>query len=81
MSDLNDEQHAAVTYGEGPLLVVAGARIGEVAPVFPRLDRKQIMDEIKLEEVLPTAEMPVIPKQPAPEPAAPAVSEPAPGIA
>jgi methionyl-tRNA synthetase len=55
----------------------AGARIGEINPVFPRLDKKQIMDEIKQEEAQPVA-APAATETPA---AAPAVAEPAPGIA
>jgi methionyl-tRNA synthetase len=62
----------ALVWGE-----TAGARIGEIAPVFPRLDKKQIMDEIKKDDA------PIAPEAPAPAPAAaaPAVAEPAPGIA
>ena len=26
LTDLNEEQRAAVTYGEGPLLIIAGAK-------------------------------------------------------
>ncbi len=54
-----------------------GTRIGEVKPVFPRLDKKQIMDEIKQEEIQPAA----VPASPEALAAASAVTEPAPGIA
>ena len=37
LSDLNDEQHAAVTYGEGPLLVVAGAGTGKTQVITRRV--------------------------------------------
>ncbi|MGH9838715.1 MAG: methionine--tRNA ligase [Blastocatellia bacterium] len=54
----------------------AGVRIGDVNPVFPRLDKKQIMDEIKQAEPQPVAAL-----EPPAAAAAPAIIEPAPGIA
>lgn len=50
-----------------------GTRIREVQPIFPRLDKAKIMDEIKQEEAARAAEN--IPAH------APAVAEPVPGIA
>lgn len=37
LNDLNDEQYAAVTYGEGPLLVVAGAGTGKTQVITRRV--------------------------------------------
>jgi len=37
VDDLNDEQYAAVTYGEGPLLVVAGAGTGKTQVITRRV--------------------------------------------
>lgn len=60
-----------------------GLKIGEVKPIFPKLDRKTIMDEIKMEETSPSPE--AVNKETAPEVsgvAAPAVGgEPVPGVA
>jgi methionyl-tRNA synthetase len=55
----------------------SGARIGEVKPIFPRLDRKKIMDEIKQEEAASQAARENREQQGALE----ATAEPAPGIA
>src|SRR5262249_40370101 len=59
-----------------------GTRIGEIKPVFPRLDKKTIMGEIKQEEAASQAartetnDQPVAAQAPPPAP-----TEPAPGIA
>lgn len=68
---VNETAPSALAWGQS-----AGRRIGDINPVFPRLDKKQIMDEIKQE----TASTPAPPAVEPPA-AAPAVAEPAPGIA
>lgn len=60
----------------------AGQKIGEVKPIFPKLDRKKVMDDIKQEENAqnsPAGETVVVPDTAPLE--TPAVAEPAPGIA
>ncbi len=57
----------------------AGARIGEIKPIFPRLDKKTIMSEIKQEEAANPAPASVPTTAPAPQAAA--AAEPVPGIA
>ncbi|MGA1430521.1 MAG: UvrD-helicase domain-containing protein, partial [Candidatus Limnocylindrus sp.] len=37
LADLNDEQYEAVTHGEGPLLVVAGAGTGKTQVITRRV--------------------------------------------
>ncbi len=63
----------------------AGLKIGEVKPIFPKLDRKTLMDEIRKEETAtaPTTEVANSETTPVTPPvAAPAVAtEPVPGVA
>ncbi|MFN0085280.1 MAG: methionine--tRNA ligase [Blastocatellia bacterium] len=80
-TQINNIAPAALSWGQS-----TGARIGEIQPVFPRLDRKLVMDDIKQEEQQSGA--PASPAAPPASPApqadaapAPVVSEPVPGIA
>ncbi len=59
----------------------AGLRVGEVKPIFPKIDRKAVMEEIKKEEtpVATSAPAEAAPAESAPAAAAP--SEPVPGVA
>ncbi len=60
-----------------------GLKVGEVKPIFPKLDKKKIMSEIKQDEVAgqPVADGVKAESNTANQPAMAAVSEPAPGIA
>ena len=60
-----------------------GLRIGEVKPIFPKLDRKIVMDEIKKEESVTAgdATAPTVPAAAAPEAPAAPPAEPVPGVA
>ncbi|MDX2031061.1 MAG: methionine--tRNA ligase, partial [Blastocatellia bacterium] len=73
-TQINNIAPATLSWGQA-----AGARIGEIAPVFPRLDRKLVMEDIKQEESPAAPAAPVEPAAPAA--AAPVVVEPVPGIA
>ncbi|MBK8315361.1 MAG: methionine--tRNA ligase [Acidobacteria bacterium] len=59
----------------------AGTKIGEVKPIFPRLDKKQIMDEIKIEEGAQPEKSETIEKTSEVKPAPAAATEVAPGVA
>jgi methionyl-tRNA synthetase len=74
----NEVAPSALKWGDA-----AGKRIGEVKPIFPKLDKKKVMDEIKQEEAASQAarteenqEQPAQPAVVAP-PAAQAAGEPA----
>lgn len=60
----------------------AGLRIGEVKPIFPKIDRKMVMEEIKKEETTVAETAPAAPETPAAA-VTPAVTttEPVPGVA
>jgi DNA helicase-2/ATP-dependent DNA helicase PcrA len=52
LKDLNPEQKEAVTYGEGPLLIVAGAGTGKTTVITRRLAWLILSGKIKPDEVL-----------------------------
>lgn len=84
--EVNNVIPASLNWGDGKQ-----NQIGEIQPIFPRLDKKKIMEEIKQEEAASQAARAQETKaaEPAPAPAAeskpadvaPAVAEPAPGVA
>jgi methionyl-tRNA synthetase len=80
---VNEIVPASLKWGEG----VAGKRIGEIKPLFPRLDKKKVMAEIKEEEAQRAEQEPAATQPAAPgagnQQATPAVAENAetPGIA
>ena len=52
LRDLNDEQRAAVTHGEGPMLIVAGAGTGKTAVVTRRIAWLIATKRARPEEIL-----------------------------
>jgi methionyl-tRNA synthetase len=58
-----------------------GVQIGEIKPIFPRLDKKKIMDEIKQDEAASQAARDIENKEQPAQSAAPIENEPVPGIA
>lgn len=77
---VNEIAPSALQWGQS-----TGKRVGEIKPIFPKLDKKKVMDEIKQEEAVSQAarteenkEQPAqAPAQAAPQPASEAAAAPA----
>lgn len=84
--EVNTVIPASLNWGDGKQ-----NQIGEIQPIFPRLDKKKIMEEIKQDEAASqaaraqetkaTEPAPALAAESRPAEAAPAVAEPAPGVA
>lgn len=52
MADLNDEQKKAVTFGNGPVLIVAGAGTGKTSVITRRLAWLIVSEKVKTDQLL-----------------------------
>lgn len=52
LNDLNPEQKQAVTYGDGPFLIIAGAGTGKTTVITRRIAYLILSEKAKPEEIL-----------------------------